>query len=66
MTFKLQIETGNAAFNSEEDGSQRLTETHEVARILREAANKLEWGNRQYNLRDVNGNLVGGYAFDEN
>jgi hypothetical protein len=56
--FKLQLATDNAAF---EDGNLH----REVARILREAADKLEDGMRQVNLRDANGNLVGGGAFDE-
>lgn len=50
--FKLQIDTGNAAFD---DGSLKL----EVARILRDVADRLEVGAYVNKLRDINGNTVG-------
>lgn len=54
MAFSLTLDTDNAAF---EDG---LT-GHEVARILRSAADRLEQGEDSGQLRDVNGNTVGSY-----
>ncbi len=54
--FRLQIETENAAF----EPSPRL----EVARILRELAERLEqglFGGRR--LHDINGNNVGSFRF---
>lgn len=53
--FTLAIKTDNAAF---EDRNA------EVARILRDAAEKVEdFGLPESGLLDVNGNLVGGYKF---
>ena len=48
----LEIETGNAAFA---DGN----EAAELARILREAARKIENGHTEFKLHDYNGNRVG-------
>lgn len=48
----LTINTGNAAFD---DGNREA----EVARILREAADKIEAGYEDFTLRDYNGNKVG-------
>lgn len=60
-TFQLKIETGNAAF--EEDGKSQ-----ELARILRNLAERLEGGempdNDGWNLRDLNGNTVGNVSDD--
>lgn len=49
----LSIETGNAAF-ADDDG--------EVARILRVAADRMEGGDREFPLKDINGNTVGGVS----
>lgn len=52
-TYTLTIETGNAAFEADRD--------HEVARILREAADRIERADHygEFTLRDYNGNRVG-------
>jgi hypothetical protein len=50
--FRIKIETGNAAF--EDDNKE-----YEIARILREAADKIEGGQTTGNLYDINGNRVG-------
>jgi hypothetical protein len=50
--IKLMIETTNDAFA---DGNEK----NEVARILRELADKLENGNEPTIMRDYNGNVVG-------
>ncbi len=55
MSFKLNVETENAAF----DGNDRYAE---LGRILRDAAEKVEFGAEHCVLRDVNGNIVGGYS----
>lgn len=52
--FKLQFETDNAAFDEE-------NREHEVARILREVADLVEGGSDTNQVRDVNGNRIGGY-----
>ena len=48
----IEIETGNEAFA---DGN----EAAELARILREAARKIQRGHTEFKLRDSNGNHVG-------
>ena len=48
----IEIETGNEAFA---DGN----EAAELARILREAARKIENGHTEFKLHDYNGNRVG-------
>lgn len=55
--FKLEIDTGNAAFDG---GACR----DEVARILRKVADQIEG---QYNaaiVQDINGNNCGAYRLD--
>ncbi len=52
MNITVTINCDNAAFQPEPEC--------EVARILKELANKLEYGGMgEYSLRDVNGNRVG-------
>lgn len=61
MYFKLYINTDNSAFDGE-------CKQYEIARILRELADKVETEGVQWayqNLRDENGNIVGGYAEKE-
>jgi len=53
-TFRLDIDTGNAAFD---DGHAPF----EVARILREVANNLTNNKLSGTLYDINGNRVGSY-----
>lgn len=59
MKFTLEIDCDNAAFQ-ENDGDQYV----EVARILREAADRIENGRDSIALIDLNGNRVGDAAFD--
>ncbi len=62
MYFKLHINTDNSAFD---EGNK----PYEVARILRELADKVESEGLNWcyqNLRDTNGNIVGAYAEKEN
>ncbi len=53
MSFKLKINTSNAAFT--EDGNDGK---NEIARILREIADNLEAGFDCGDARDINGNKV--------
>ena len=61
--FTLKIETGNAAFG-EEDCSLCA---EELARTLREAAEKIENGGLHRGaLFDLNGNKVGDWSYSSN
>lgn len=56
--FKLEIETGNAAFGDDRP--------EEIARILRDVAKRLVNDRYPYgDLRDINGNKVGEFVDDE-
>lgn len=52
--FNLTIKTNAAAF-----GEDAPTEREELARILRDAADRLDDGQDFGTLRDINGNTVG-------
>lgn len=62
MSFKLELETGNAAFD---DGMYGTTE---IARILSEVARTFEQGtfsmNARVPIRDANGNTVGAWTLE--
>ena len=63
MKFKVVIDVENAAFEDENMGT-------ELARILREVADTVdgtsgETESIEGTLRDVNGNKVGQYRFEE-
>jgi hypothetical protein len=55
--FTLSIATDNTAFRETPDDAAR-----EVARILRETAERLERGKREGRVSDANGNTVGEFA----
>lgn len=56
--FKVRIETKNAAFDSDDEGGE--AKRVEVARILRELADRFEQGSEaSIPLFDANGNKVG-------
>lgn len=62
--FNLLIKTGNAAFRDPYTGEESSwEENHEVARILREIADKIDDGKREGKAIDYNGNSVGEYTF---
>jgi hypothetical protein len=50
-SITIKINTVNAAFEGDPEA--------EVARILKDAANKIARGNTDFNLLDLNGNKVG-------
>lgn len=52
-TFKVEIDTSNAAFEDEA--------SIEVARLLKDIINKLEHGQYKGAVRDINGNKVGSF-----
>ena len=54
--FSLKLKTDNAA-NS--DGNK----SYEIARILRELADKIEDGQTEGNIRDINGNTTGTFKY---
>ncbi len=56
MSFRLTLETGNAAF-ADQPGI-------ECARLLRQAAENVEAGALCENLNDLNGNPVGFWRLD--
>ena len=60
MRFTLEIDVGNDAFY---DADGKPNPDPELARILRNAAAKVEQGFVQSPLVDINGNTVGSYAF---
>jgi len=63
--FKLTIKTDNAAFRDDDsDGDHQAAAMLECARILREAANRLECGSCSDLLLDYNGNAVGSFVLD--
>ena len=66
MKLKIEIDTGNAAFTDPcsemHDDDARRTE---CARILRRVADKLVDGFESGNLKDINGNHVGQFKFEE-
>lgn len=58
-TFDMTFETANAAFG---DGARH----HETARILREVADMIANNyTDEGNIRDGNGNTIGGFAFND-
>lgn len=59
-TVRLVLDTGNAAFDNDGDGNWEM----EVANIFREASERLQNGERDFTLRDSNGNKVGSVITD--
>lgn len=56
---RLVIETGGAAFDTENEG------VDEVAAIFRKAAQNIRDGRHEFGLLDVNGNSVGKYEYQD-
>jgi hypothetical protein len=62
--FALAIKTDNAAFagdGSNDFAERQQCERDEVARILRDVAEKLDQGTDAGPVRDINGNTVGSW-----
>lgn len=67
-TFKLHIHCNNAAFCDDSDTPTQASAAPELARILRQVADRLESGDSFDTFRtihDVNGNDVGRFAMKE-
>lgn len=62
MTFTVRIECDNIA-QAIRSFTLFQSMNEEVARLLREAASRLENGESCGGLRDANGNSVGGYEY---
>lgn len=56
MRVELRIDSENAAFDDVDGGAQR-----EAARLLREAADRIEQGSEVGHLIDYNGNVAGAW-----
>lgn len=56
MNYRLEMRTDNAAF-----GESVLERGAEIARILRDAADRAERGSIGGTIRDANGNTVGDF-----
>lgn len=56
--FRIEMKTGNDAF-----GQDVADEKREIARILRDTADRLERGGAVLKVYDLNGNAVGGVDF---
>jgi hypothetical protein len=69
MKFVLTVNCDNAAFCLDEGEATTETAAHELAQILRKAAEQIENGipyDYFQTIRDTNGNDVGAYAFKNN
>lgn len=64
--FRLKIDTDNAAF-LDPDGGGAFNPGYELARILREIANRihgeLDYTGERGTIRDLNGNTVGAWHY---
>lgn len=58
--FQMSFDLGNAAF----DGAP-LDRSNEISRLLRETADKVDMGETDGTLADINGNSVGHWGFDQ-
>ena len=61
--FKCEIRTGGAAYRDLEDDTK--LDIHEIRRNLNEIIAKLECGNRNGFIIDINGNKVGSWSVDD-
>lgn len=64
--FKLSINCSNAAFCDDENPTIQSA-APEIARILRDVADRLEQGERyntHKNIKDINGNIVGTFVLN--
>ena len=55
--FEVAIRTENASFEGE-------NKSHELAKLLRKVADKVEQGNEEGMVIDANGNKVGEFSFE--
>lgn len=65
--FKLSINCDNAAFCDGAEPTQQSA-APELARILRDVADRIEQGELYYvhrNIKDINGNIVGTFVLSQ-
>jgi len=64
MSFSVKIHYDNAAFCADEDdeGLHEVAKRAEIARIIREVAERLDRGYDYGLCRDINGNFVGRWS----
>ena len=62
--FKLEFETGNAAFDDDADANTNNNAREEIARILRDVAHRVRDGSDGGFIRDVSGNRIGTWDFE--
>ncbi len=55
---KIQFNTGNAAFEDSND-------VYEIARILKDIADRIESGRTEGKCVDYNGNVVGEWSYEK-
>lgn len=58
--FQMAFDLGNDAF-----AGAPLDRTNEIARILRDTADRIEVGQEDGTVMDINGNHVGNWGFDQ-
>lgn len=67
IMFKLTIKTHNAAFHDENESDSTTARDTEIARILREVADRIERSGGEISLStilDINGRTVGTWSFE--
>ena len=62
--LKIEIKTGNAAFTDEDGRFDSYYGGEEIYRLLRDVAIKIQNGNEEGSLVDINGNKVGTWVLD--
>lgn len=62
--LKIEIKTGNAAFTDDEGRFDPYYGGEEIYRLLRDVAIKIQNGNEEGSLVDINGNKVGTWVLD--
>lgn len=58
--FQMSFDLGNDAF-----AGAQLDRSNEISRLLRETADKIDTGEIDGTLLDINGNSVGHWGFDQ-
>lgn len=65
--LKIEIRTGNAAFQSDENATQWEQDYYrnqEIKRVLKNVVNQIENGYESGSCMDINGNKVGTWSID--
>jgi hypothetical protein len=65
MAFTMRVETGNAAFQDDTPDGERFFPGPELARILRDIAERVNDGQTHRAVYDINGNRVGSWEITE-